>query len=253
LLGERPSGLPVYSRVLVVAAAAVLFSLADPSGDALGDGGYRLPAGAEEQAVDLRSFTAIDDEGRLRFRLGLGRVASANSAPNGFADTQLDVFVSGPDGERSLGGSGFMTAQGSGWRYHVSANGWSANFTAAGTAQSPSGETRAHVEGSDVVIETPIPVGEYRYWAMVSLFDPLSQDGLRRPLPGSAPFELAAAREGMPAALDVLAEGDQTGHYASLVLPSVGPDLERSRYLLVAGIAGAVLALGATVWGLFRR
>ncbi|HWG85604.1 MAG TPA: glucodextranase DOMON-like domain-containing protein, partial [Deinococcales bacterium] len=142
--------------MLAAAAAAVLFSLADPQGDARGDGSYQLPAAVEEAAVDLRSFTALDDSGRLQLRLGLGRLSGAGGAPNGFSAPQLDVFIAdGGVRNPDLAGTGFTAPAGTGWRYHVSANGWFARVVAAPGAEAPAGEVRARVEGADVVIDTP--------------------------------------------------------------------------------------------------
>jgi hypothetical protein len=117
--------------VSVLLAATVLFSLADPRGDALGDGLYRLPARVEAGTVDLRGFSVIDNAGKLQFRLGMDKITNPADAPNGFSAPVFNIFLSDrlPNGGDTLGKTGFRTPVRSSWRHFLEITGWSTKIT----------------------------------------------------------------------------------------------------------------------------
>lgn len=250
---------------LLAASAAVLLSVSDPQGDALGDGAYSLPAAVDPATLDLRSMTVLDVRGRLELRFAMARLSNPARAPNGFTDPVLDVYVGRQrDPQGDLGLTGFRTPPGAGWRYRLRVTGWAARLElrpglppdAASATSGSAGEAGlgVRVEGAQIVVSTPIPAAAYSYWAFVGLYDPLTVDGLKQPVARAGPFALASSLDRAPAALDVLSATSQAPYYASREVPALGrPPQDRSGALLATGLAGATLALGATVWGFFRR
>ena len=245
-----------------LAAATVLFSLADPRGDALGDGGYTLPSRVEASTLDLRIFTALDVNGKLEFRLTMDRVLNAENAPNGFSGPIFEIFVAeSRGGEETLGPTGFLTPPSHGWQYRLSVNGFTSRMipsskrVTAGDPASvvPSLTLKVRTEGSDVVIDTDLPAKSYAYWAMVGIYDPLTQTGFKRPVERWTPTQLASAIPDAPHAVDVLSKESQVGLYASRIVPAVNEPVTRTSPLLLTGLAGLCLALGTTLWGVFRR
>lgn len=251
---------------LLAAAASVLLSVSDPQGDAFGDGGYSLPAAVDPSLLDLRSFTVLDDGGRLQLRLGMARQNNQAGAPNGFSEPAVEVYIGrrgDPAGD--LGPTGFRTPPSSGWRYRLRLNGWAARLEVrpdlpaledpAATGQDlRAAELAVSVDGADIVVATPIAAGDYEYWAFVGLYDPLTPDGLRRPVGRADALTLASSLPQPPVAIDLLSETSQARYYDSREAAPVGrPPENRSAALLLTGLAGACMALGATVWGLFRR
>lgn len=247
---------------LALAAATVLFSLADPKGDALGDGAYTLPSRIEASTLDLRIFTAMDVNGKLEIRLTMDRVVNTENAPNGFSGPIFEVFVAADrGGEETLGPTGFLTPPGHGWQYRLSVNGFTARLipppnrvaTSDPGADAPSTALSVRVEGSDVVIDTDLPARQYAYWAFVGIYDPLTPTGFKIPSEHWTPSQLASAIPDAPAAVDVLSKESQVGLYASRVVPAVNEPVTRTSPLLLTGLAGLCIALGTTLWGVLRR
>lgn len=239
---------------LAAAAATILLSVADPRGDTSGDGSYLLPSSVNAQAVDLRAFTARDVDGHLQLTLSFGAVDDAVPAPNGFSSRQFAVFIgSGRGGELELGDTGFRAPPERGWSYEFVVNGWSARLERAPGAPEVSGSTVVRAEGTDVVLTTPIPAGQYRYWAMVGLYDSLTSDGWRRPSAAIAADALVTNLPSPPPVVDVLAPEGQARAYATRELEPAGEEDRHAQWLLLAGLVGVLVALAATIWGFFRR
>lgn len=247
---------------LALAAATVLFSLADPRGDASGDGAYTLPSRVEASTLDLRIFTAMDVNGKLEFRLTMDRILNAEGAPNGFSGPIFEIFVADSrGGEEKLGPTGFLTIPSHGWQYRLSVNGFTSRMMPSSkrvtatdpAAPAPSMALKVRAEGSDVVIDTDLPAQPYAYWAFVGIYDPLTQTGFKTPVARWTPTQLASAIPDAPAAVDVLSRDSQVGLYASRVVPAVNEPVTRTSPLLLTGLAGLCLALGTTLWGVFRR
>jgi C-terminal binding-module, SLH-like, of glucodextranase len=245
-----------------LAAATILFSLADPRGDALGDGAYTLPSRVEASALDLRIFTALDLDGKLEIRLTMDRVTNTENAPNGFSGPIFEVFLAeSRGGDEMLGPTGFLTPPSHGWQYRLSVNGFTSRLIPSprrapvsdGKRVAPSTSLKVRVEGSDVVIDTDLPAQQYAYWAFVGVYDPLTPTGFKIPTDRWTPTQLASAIPDAPAAVDVLSKGLQLGLYASRVVPAVNEPVTRTSPLLLTGLAGLCIALGTTLWGVLRR
>ncbi len=242
----------------VLAAGTILFSVSDPQGDALGDGVYALPSTFKDGSVlDLRTFTASEVNQKLELRLSFGSVQNPEVAPNGFSEPVIDVFLNTERGGiEELGTTGFHSPPGRGWRYHLRVNGWNANLeTAKNAPQSAraSSKVGVQVDGANIVLSTQLPANAYRYWAFVSLYDPLSKNGVQEVSSTASALNLSSNLQDAPSVLDVLSPTSQVGLYASREVPALNePKLELNP-LLYSLFAGLALSLMATIWGLFRR
>jgi C-terminal binding-module, SLH-like, of glucodextranase len=239
-----------------LAVTTVLFSAADPQGDALGDGAYVLPRAAQAQAsnLDLRTFTAYNKDGKLEFRLGFAGVSNLQGGPNGFSLPNIQVFVTERrGGEERLGSSGFRTPAGRGWQYHLTATGWFAKLECLPSITDCPTRLRARAEGADIVLETDLPVRAFAYWAFVGLYDPLSVDGLRQAVAKASPFVMASSIPDAPAALDVLSKGSQLALWPSREVPALGEVVVQTNPLLWSGLLGLCLTVLGVVLSLLRK
>jgi C-terminal binding-module, SLH-like, of glucodextranase len=251
-------GLMLTSPTNAMAAGTVLYSVSDPRGDALGDGVYALPSTVTDPStLDLRTFTASDIGQKLELRLSFDSVQNPEHAPNGFSAPVIDVFLNTERGGiEELDMTGFHTPPGRGWRYHLRVNGWNAQLETAHNAPAEarvSSKVKVQVDGANIVLSTQLPADAYRYWAFVSLYDPLSKHGIQEVGSEISTFRLSSNLQDAPTALDVLSSTSQVGFYASREVPALNePKLELNP-LLYSLFAGLALSLMATIWGLFRR
>lgn len=242
----------------VLAAGTILFSVSDPQADALGDGVYALPSTVKDGSVlDLRTFTASEVNQKLELRLSLGSVQNPERAPNGFSEPVIDVFLNTERGGiEELGTTGFHSPPGRGWRYHVRVSGWTAKLeTAPNVPQSArvSSKVSVQVDGANIVLGTQLPSEAYRYWAFISLYDPLSKNGVQEVSRTASALNLSSNLQDAPSVLDVLSPTSQVGFYPSREVPALNePKLELNP-LLYSLFAGLALSLIATIWGLFRK
>jgi hypothetical protein len=239
-----------------LAVTTVLFSAADPQGDALGDGAYQLPVTAQTQAssLDLRTFTAYNVDGKLGFRLGFAALTNSQGGPNGFSLPHIQVFVAERrGGEEALGSSGFRTQAGRGWQYHLTATGWFAKLECPPSVTDCPQTVRTRTEGADIVLETDLPVKAYAYWAVVGLYDPLAVDGLRQPVLQASPLNLSSSIPDAPAALDVLSKNSQLALWPSREVPALGEVVVQTNPLLWTGLVGLCLTVLGVVLNLFRK
>ncbi len=242
----------------VLAASAILFSVSDPANDALGDGAYTLPVAKRDVSqVDIRTFTALDTNGRLELKLNMGRVQNPDKAPNGFSNPVIDVFIgTGRGGNSDLGGSGFSTRGNSGWYYWIRASPWAVTIKrdkSADLVQLPANRTaKVLVEGSSIVIKTDIPVAEFTYYAITSLYDSLTPNGIANPQFEASPLKLVSPLENAPSALDILFENRQILLWATREVPPLNEPKLGMNPLLYTGIAGLALVIITTIWGLFN-
>jgi C-terminal binding-module, SLH-like, of glucodextranase len=239
-----------------LAVTTVLFSAADPQGDALGDGAYQLPVAAQAQAssLDLRTFTAYNVDGKLEFRLGFAALSNSQGGPNGFSLPHIQVFVAERrGGEESLGSSGLRTQAGRGWQYHLTATGWFAKLECPATVTDCPNTVRTRMEGADIVLETDLPVKAYAYWALVGLYDPLAVDGLRQPVLQASPLSLSSSIPDAPAALDVLSKNSQLALWPSREVPALGEVVVQTNPLLWTGLVGLCMTVLGVVLNLFRK
>ncbi|MBB5233261.1 glucodextranase DOMON-like domain-containing protein [Deinococcus budaensis] len=228
---------------------AALLSLADPAGDARGDGGYLLPTrpALSADALDLRSFEAAPQGAGMRFTVGLGRVENPWQSPLGFSAGVTDIFVGGGlGGERRLDDLRLTTARG-GWQYHLRVTGFGSTLSRA-----PQGEQEAarlaapsvRVEGTRLVIDAAVPPGRYAYWVTSSVYSPLTPDGVLRPVTTPGQAVLQAGRAGAPVPVDVLLPSGDPAPFTQGTLAPVGQTRD-TRTLLLAGLGGLGLLLVA--------
>lgn len=247
----------MLARVLTLLTAALL-SLADPAGDARGDGGYVLPQrpAVSQDALDLRSFQAAPQGAGMRFTVGLGRIENPWQAPAGFSAGVTDIFVgTGVGGEQRLDALR-LTTEGGGWEYHLRVTGFGSTLERVQPGSDlplrlPPPTVR--VAGTALVIDAAVPPGEYAYWVTSSVYSPLTPDGVLRPVAVPGPLTLEAGRADAPVPVDVLLPSGDPAPYSRGTLPPVGQTRDRRSLLLVAlGGAGLLLVSLATMT-LWRR
>ena len=241
---------------MAAAAATILFSVSDPQGDPFGDGSYALPAARGDAAqLDLRTFTALDHQGKLELRLTFGRVQNPDRARNGFSLPVVDVFLgTGRGGAEKLADTGFKTVPNRGFKYHLRVTPWTVNIERdkrSATDLPDSSGVKVNVQGASVVIDTGLPAASYTYWALVSLYDPLTPNGVAKPQSTPSPLKLVTSLENPLAALEVLMPTSQVGAYATREIAPLNEPVLETNPLLFTAIAGVVLALVTTIWGLF--
>jgi C-terminal binding-module, SLH-like, of glucodextranase len=238
-------------------AATILFSVSDPQGDSLGDGVYTLPAARSDAAqLDLRTFTALDQNDSLRLSLTMGRVQNPDKAPNGFSLPVIDVFMgTGRGGTEKFGDTGFRGTPNRGWKYHLRVTPWKTTLERDGSVPAPStpDNIAVKVQGASILIDTGLPAAQYTYWAFVSLYDPLTPNGMAKPQLVTNPLRLISTIPDAPAALEVLSPASQVGLYVTREVPPLNEPVLETNPLLYTGGAGLVLALVTTIWGLFGR
>ncbi|WP_424951758.1 glucodextranase DOMON-like domain-containing protein [Deinococcus sp.] len=230
--------------------AAALLTIPDAAGDTRGDGSYTLPTrpALSAGALDLRELKVENQGGKLRLTIGLGAVQNPWNAPLGYSAGVIDIFVkSRLGGATALAKLGFVTPPQQGWQYHLHLNGFgsSLEFVPDGqTAPQPRNTPlTVQLSGSAVVIDTPIPAGQYSYWVTNSVYSPFTPDGMLHPGTGGGSASLIAPRNNGPIPVDVISGGDQARAYATGVLQPVGRARDR-RALLLLGLAAAGLLLG---------
>jgi hypothetical protein len=241
-----------------LAAGTVLYSVSDPQGDAFGDGVYALPSSVKDTSVlDLRTFTATEVNQKLELRLSFGSIQNPEHAPNGFSEPVIDVFLNTERGGiEDLAATGFHSPPGRGWRYHLHVSGWNAQLETAKNAPQDArvpSKVDVQVDGANIVLSTQLPADAYRYWAFISLYDPLSKNGVEEVSSEASALRLSSNLQDAPSVLDVLSPTSQVGFYASREVSALNePKLELNP-LLYSLFAGLALSLMATIWGLFRK
>lgn len=242
----------MLTRVLTLLTAALL-SVADPAGDARGDGEYVLPTrpALSADALDLRSFEAAPQGAGMRFTVGLGRIENPWGAPLGFSAGVTDIFVgSGLSGERTLDDLRLTAARG-GWQYHLRVTGFGSTLRQASPGEAgaiPLAAPTVRVEGTRLVIDAAIPPGQYAYWVTSSVYSPLTPDGVLRPVTTPGLTVLQAGRAGAPVPVDVLLPSGDGAPFTQGTLAPVGQTRD-TRTLVLAGLGGlgVLLAVLATL------
>ncbi len=231
---------------MLTLAATLLLSVTDPQ-DGLGDGGYSLPTGIEAARLDMREFSALDNNNQLELRIRMSQLKNPSAAPLGFSGPQLELFIDDGTGKETiLGDTGFHATTTNGWNYHLQLNGWLASFQKTGE---PKTSVKLETEGNEIVVHPPLPAKNYRYYVLVGIHDPLNTTGLRQVSSSASVFDLASPLTDAPAALDVLSPDAQLGLYAGRELPPVGKIPDRKPWLLLSGFVGLLLSALATLLG----
>lgn len=236
---------------------AAAFTFADPAGDAHGDGQYVLPTrpAITADTLDLREFKAEEIDHKLRFTVGFGAVGNPWHLPSGFSAGVTDIFV-----KASLGGVDKLddlnlTAAGAGgWQYHLRISGGASSlerFTEGSNLLTPMTAPVVRMEGTNLVVDTVIPAGQYGYWVTSSVYTPLSTSGLLRPSTQPSSVGLQAPRANSPVPVDVLAAATDRSAYTSGTLAAIGQTKDwRPWWLTLLGGAGLLITLLATfrIW-----
>ncbi|MFT2720169.1 glucodextranase DOMON-like domain-containing protein [Deinococcus sp. A31D244] len=242
--------------MLSIPLLASQLTIADPAGDARGDGGYILPTrpAVTAEMLDLRAFAADSSGDTMRFTVSFGQMGNPWNAPSGFSAGVTDIFIKGAlGGQQVLADTGLRVREQGGWQYHLRVTGTGATLHEANTLGTLT--TRAaptvQVQGTSLIIDAAVPAGNYGYWVTNSVYTPLSAGGLLKPGPGTQPTALQAGRTGAPTPVDVLAAAGDTQAFTNDTLAAVGETRDWvSIALIVLGGLGLLITVIATavVW-----
>ncbi|GGR64155.1 hypothetical protein GCM10008959_27920 [Deinococcus seoulensis] len=247
--------------MLSIPLLASQLTVADPAGDARGDGGYILPTrpAITAEMLDLRSFSADSSGDTMRFTVSFGQMGNPWNAPGGFSAGVTDIFVKGAlGGQQVLADTGLRVREQGGWQYHLRVTGTGATLHEAntlGTLTTRPAPT-VQVQGTSLIIDAAIPAGNYGYWVTSSVYTPLSASGILKPGQDTRPTALQAGRSGAPTPVDVLAPAGDTQAFTNDTLAAVGETRDWvSIALIVLGGAGLLITVIATtlVWRRLAR
>lgn len=233
--------------------SAAAFAFADPAGDAHGDGQYILPTRPpiSADALDLREFKAETNGKTMQFTVGFGSTGNAWNLRSGFSDGVTDIFVRGGLGGESKLDSLNLAAANGGWQYHLRITGAGSRlerFAEGGAAPSVLEAPKVTLQGTNLLIDTQIPAGDYGYWVTSSVYSPLTPDGLLRPIIQASPTALQVGRANAPVPVDVLAAAGDGSAYTTGQLASVGQTHDsRPWWLLGLGAVGLILTVLTTL------
>ncbi|MDV6375979.1 glucodextranase DOMON-like domain-containing protein [Deinococcus arenicola] len=242
--------------MLLLLLTSALLTIADPAGDALGDGGYILPSqpGVTADALDIRSFSAVPDGEGMRFTVSFGQMGNPWNAPSGFSAGVTDIFIkAGPGGRVELADTG-LRARSGGWQYHLRVTGYGSTLEQSvdgGNQEGvqPLAAPVVGIDGTELVIDSAVPAGRYAYWVTSSVYTPLSADGVLRPTGSTGPGSLQTGRADAPTPVDVLAPAEDTRAFTDSTLAPVGKTRDQTSVILAGlGALGLLLTVGATVF-----
>jgi carbohydrate-binding DOMON domain-containing protein len=186
-----PQAGPMALQVPDISNVAVFLDVADPVGDDHGPGTYTYPSDAvfTEGSYDIERFTVgtESDELVLAFDM-VAPIQNPWGSPRNFSiqtfDIYIDTDVGTDNGERSLiDGRNASVAEGSGWEFGVTVEGWEPAIYRAG-AEGTVEETRPTFDvvvfgdQGRVVVRIPLSllgVGDPATWGYAGVV--LSQEG----------------------------------------------------------------------------
>ena len=263
--GWRARGLTLLILLaLSPAAFADLLSLADPPGDAVGDGSLASPTAERfSGAHDVRAVRVLDAE-TLTVQLELAGLAAQRDT-NRVGQPIIEIYLdSAPGGEETLlPGSGMRLAQG-GWEVAFQIAGEHLRVFAAGDAaltgtngDGPTDVTtslgaRLVREGDLLTVRTRLETPtRFSLYGLAGSYDPFSTTGWRDIALSPSPWHFSSPTQTRPV-IDVMADGPalQARAIRSGVLPEIRTSFQQERWLLIAAL-GALFALFGVALRLF--
>jgi hypothetical protein len=236
---------------------AVLLAIADPVGDAAGDGSLRPPTTgvyAGSANFDLHSVDLLEGPS-LVLEIVLGALDNPGDLANGFSHPVIEVYLDSREGgERELlAGSGMRLPADRGWETALRITGDLAelhHISEDGDRVLLPVDLRV-VDGT-VVATTPLPAVDPEsstLFAIVGVYDPFSDSGWRDLSREPSPWAFSSASQAFPV-VDLLAPNDEAQRRAlqsgALPLNQAEPDRRGVPWLLMMalGVVVAVVGLG---------
>ena len=189
---------PVWGQVSPAwALEAVLFEMADPSGDDFGPGTYRYPTGAVfdpgQGLFDLTKFKVTADEKYYYFDSTLARVFNPWGAPAGFSHPVINIYIDAKPNqgktETFKEGAFVDFDPDHGWEYFIKVTGWKTvlyhsndNSTKSQGMQKDI-ETRLLGDGKTIRVKVPqdylTNIESWYYYVLVGSHDGSGPDNYR--------------------------------------------------------------------------
>ncbi|HUP16495.1 MAG TPA: glucodextranase DOMON-like domain-containing protein [Acidimicrobiia bacterium] len=187
-----PAGLgPVALQVPDISNVAVFLDVADPVGDDHGPGTYTYPSDAvfTQGSYDIERFTVGTENDQLVFAFDMvAPIQNPWGSPRNFSiqtfDIYIDTDVGSDNGERSLlDGRNASVAEGSGWEFGITIEGWEPAIYRAGAEGTveetrPTFDVAVFGDQGRVVVRIPLSllgVGDPATWGYAAVV--LSQEG----------------------------------------------------------------------------
>lgn len=250
----------------VLALLAVLFQIADPASDAIGDGTLNPPTAAlyaSNAVFDIRELTLHStDDGQLTVVLEMATLERDEDYENGFRSLIADVYIdSEPGGENALSVPGeWLLEPAETWNYLV-------RITPDGTyGLNPSDDLTdaqsltTEVHETQIVITLPsgVRVAEeyepYAY-ALTGLYDPFAAELWRAVSPAPSAWSFSSPAALPTPVLDITAPDIdvQESAFENRVMPKEHVTISRELIWVVVMFAGLLIAIVGWVLRLQKR
>ncbi len=230
-------------------ASASLLSLADPLGDAVGNGSLAAPTAERfNSSFDLGTITVLDEE-TFAFRLELAAPTTQTSQTTDNIGSIVEIYLdSEPGGATALLPGSQMRLATGGWevafqivrgRLRV----FTPDASSSPTLTPPLG-ARLTREGSALLVTTQLETPRrFSLYGMLGSYDPFSETGWRSVSLEPAPWHFSSPTQTRPV-IDVIADDPalQARAINSGVLPEIRTSFRQERWLLLAS-GGAIIAL----------
>ncbi len=244
---------------------ALLLSVADPVGDAVGNGDLRLPTAAVYRTpgiFDAQEITVLDAD-NFSFSITMGKLNNPWNLPNGFSLPLIEIYLASEDTDipsqaELLPGSGMRLPNGVRWNYAFKLTGESFEvFTPGPNPENTRDVTRKLaarlvVEGNKLTITTNlVRPKRYSLYGTVGSYDPFAENGWRPVETEASAWALSSPTQRVRA-IDVLADSLEAQQRAidSGILAEIRSPNSRGGWLLLmlAGIA----IIGVGLFGRYR-
>lgn len=235
---------------------AALLSVADPQGDAIGQGNLTPPTAVVFRApgiFDIQQITVPDAE-TFGFELTIGQLPNPWRLANGFSFPIIEVYLSTKSGGQNtlLPGSNMRLPEGQGWHYAFRMTGDRFDVYRATEQGMPVPVTdmigaQLEVTGNTLHVRTNLPLPErYSIFGMVGSYDPFTETGWRVVTDTPNPWAFSSREPSVPV-IDVIADSFsmQRAALARGVLPEIRSAVRQDSWLIVAAVGFAFMVVAA--------
>lgn len=233
-----------------------LLSVADPQGDAIGQGNLTPPTAVEFRAPGIFDVQHIDvlDEASFGFELTMGQLTNPWQLPNGFSFPIIEIYLSTHSSGQTalLPGSNMNLAAGQRWNYAFRITGDEFEVYRATDQALPSNVTelvgaRLELHGNVLRVHTNITMPErFSVFGMVGSYDPFTETGWRAVTAEPSPWAFSSREPSVPV-IDVIADsfGMQRAALAQGVLPEIRSAVRHDGWLIVAAVGFVFMLIGS--------
>ncbi|MEM7735364.1 MAG: glucodextranase DOMON-like domain-containing protein [Deinococcota bacterium] len=233
-----------------------LLSVADPQGDAIGQGNLTPPSAVVFRAPGIFDVQHIDvlDQASFGFELTMGQLSNPWRLPNGFSFPIIEVYLSTHSGGQTLllPGSNMSLPTGQRWNYAFRITGDQFNVYRATDQDiaidvSEDAGARLEVTGNTLRVQTNITMPEsFSVFGMVGSYDPFNETGWREVTREPTPWAFSSREPTVPV-IDVIADSFsmQRAALAQGVLPEIRSAVRHDGWLIVAAVGFVFMLIGS--------